>query len=180
MMTTYNALDLEWHPLRLELDGFASPVAKGRAIERRLERILGEWKDTPYHPSFIHKKQGVYCTAFVCRVLEELYRREWRDMLNIPDDISFHNREGAIAGLKWFMRQFPACEKITDNKIEPGDVIITGPEGGGPGHAIIVGPRRNTMWQASGTCGVHFTGLALPNIYELYAAYRFSDRSTWA
>ena len=180
MMTTYSALDLDWYPLRLPLDGFASPLAKGRKIERRLERILGEWSGTPYHTSFVQKQHGVYCTAFVCRVLDDLYRRPKTELISIPDDISFHNREGAIAGLQWFMRQFPACEKITNNQVEPGDVLITGPEGGGPGHAIIIGPRRNTMWQASGTAGVHFTGLALPNIYKFYGAYRFTDRDTWA
>ncbi len=100
-------------------------------------------------------------------------------MPEIPHDISFHNRKGAMSGLRWFMRQFPTCKQQTNGEIEPGDVLITGPVGGGPGHAMIVGPWENQIWQATGASGVHFTGMALPHIFELHAVFRFTDREVW-
>ena len=177
----YVPLSLQWKALRLAPhgNGFGSEYARSFMIELRLARILGEWESTPYNTKFADKGEGVYCSAFVCRVLDELYRREPTELLNIPHDISFHDREGAMSGLKWFMRQFPACEQITNGEVEPGDVLITGPVGGGPGHAMIVGPRENTLWQATGTSGVHYTGFALPEIFELHAAFRFKDREVW-
>jgi hypothetical protein len=170
---------LQWRALNLcPGNGFASDRYRAIEIERRLMRILGEWEGTPYNTMFAEKRVGVHCSSFVCRVLDELYKRPPTDLPAIPRDIGFHNRAGAIAGLRWFMRQYPTCQQLTDNYVEPGDILIVGPKGGGPGHAMIVGPRENTIWQAS-EGGVHYTGMALPEIYEFHAAFRFRDRKDW-
>lgn len=175
----YKILPVKWQALNLcPSNGFASDRYRAIEIERRMMRILGEWEGTPYNTKFAEKQSGVHCTAFVCRVLDELYQLPETKLPNIPVDIGFHNRAGAVAGLRWFMRKYPACYKLTGTIVQPGDIIITGPVGGGPGHALIVGPKENTMWQASGP-GVHYTGLALPGIYELHAIYRFKDREKW-
>ena len=179
-MTRYISIPLQWKALRLAPpgNGFGYHYVRASHIERRLARILGEWERTPYDIKFAEKGVGVYCTAFIARVLDELYGQDPTPLLKIPDDIAFHSTEGAFSGLKWFMRQYPTCERITDGVVEPGNVIIVGPVGGGPGHAMMVGPRENALWQASGS-GVHYTGFALPDTYQFFAAYKFTDCERW-
>jgi hypothetical protein len=137
-----------------------------------LKLALDRWYGTPYNASCIEQKIGVYCTAFVVRVLDEvLGREETRMPEEIPHDASFHCPETARAGLRWFLRAFPQHERVEDGRVRPGDVLVTGPLCGGPGHALIVGPQPGTMWQAT-ACGVHFTGLSIPRTCELHAIYR--------
>lgn len=178
-MTTYLPMPLSWHPMRLGL-GLSNDHVRSSAIEKRIGKVLESWEGTPYSLKMSRRGEGTYCSAFVCHVLDELYFRTPTELPKIPDDISFHDWAGAVAGLKWFLRQFPSAERIEgQGEVEPGDVIITGPVDGGPGHAIIVGSRRNTMWQASGVCGVHYTGLSLPDQAQMHAVFRFRDRGLW-
>ena len=177
------SLPLRWEPLHLNnLDTEAR-------VSKRIAEVLGSWEDTPYHHSMARKGKGVYCTAFVSQVLDELFRKTEPTPLNkIPHDVSMHCGHSARKGLKWFLRHFPTADRIwsatcdddnhCDLGVQPGDILITGPIGGGPGHAIFIGPRKNVMWQASGNY-VHYTGLALPVGSILYAVYRFSDKESW-
>lgn len=163
-MTRYLRLPLRWVPL---------PLGQASA---RLEAILTKWQGTPYSLKFVSPGVGVHCTAFVCHVLDELYRRPFSGTPNVPHDISFHNRSGAQAGMRWFLRRFLADRVERD--VEPGDVLVTGPREGGPGHAVIVGPRANTLWQST-SAGVHFTGMALPEAYQLHAVFRPRGKEDW-
>jgi len=160
-----------------------------KKIAERLAAVLHSWEDTPYSSTQAVRGVGVYCTAFVCGVLDDLYRVDEPTPLNkIPHDVSMHCGASARAGLRWFMRHYPCADRLwsitsadEENEIievQPGDVLITGPVGGGPGHAIMIGPRKNVMWQASGSY-VHYTGFGVPVGNMLYAVYRFSDRERW-
>lgn len=177
-------LPLQWTVLQLTSDSendFSNRLVKAANIERRLARILGEWELTPYDTKFADKGIGSSCAGFVCRVLDELYGQSKTDLPSIPTDISFHSPSGALASLKWFMRAFPQAKRIKDGWVQPGDVIITKPTHGGPGHAMIVGPRENTLWQnIKGGVGVHFTGLYVSASEELHSVFRFTDREKWA
>ena len=178
----YYDTGLEWHPIRLNAhrtrNGVSEDIARASKIERRLARILGDWEDTPYRAGIVQQGVGVYCTAFVARVLDELYGRPPTPMPKIPHDVGDHNKKRALAALRWFTRQFPTSFEILDGEVEPGDILMVGPNTGGPGHAMIVGPRENTVWQASGRC-VHYTGLYLPEGFKLFQARRFEDREVW-
>ena len=151
------------------------------AFNQRLAKILESWESTPYSPGIIARGRqgGVFCTAFVARVLDELYGRESVPMPDIPHDASFHNRRRSEAALRWFMRRYPESYQVEGFMVEPGDLLMTGPDGGGPGHCLMVGPRRNVAWQAAGS-SVHYTGLYLPDPYRLFQIRRFRDRETWA
>lgn len=81
--------------------------------------------------------------------------------------------------MRQIMERYPRHEEVTDGWVEPGDVLVTGPRNGGPGHMMIVGPRANTVWQASSD-HVHYTGLALPYTSKLFRVYRMCDRELWA
>lgn len=178
-MIHHRDVGLRWRALQLGNGDFASDRVRERQIERRLERILGEWEGTPYVAGQRAKKVGVFCTAFVAGVLDELYRQEPTPLPELPIDVSFHSTAGAIAGMKWFLRHYPNHVAVDNLIVEPGDVIITGPVGGGPGHAMIVGSRENTIWEANGLSGVHYTGMTLADQYVLFGAFRLTDREVW-
>lgn len=182
MTLTLSKLPIQWTPLDVR-----NPDSE-RRIAERLASVLHSWEDTPYSSSQAERGVGVYCTAFVCGVLDDLFRAEKKTPLNkIPHDVSMHCGASSRAGLRWFLRHYPTADRIysitTADEgeivdVQPGDVLITGPIGGGPGHAIMIGPRKNVMWQASGMA-VHYTGFFVPMGYMLYAVYRFSDKERW-
>ena len=176
-MTEFQSLGLSWRCLHLP-GPFACDLARARAVERRIHSVIASWEDTPYAIGQAVKGVGVFCTAFVSRVLDELYRQEPVDLPNLPQDVSFHNRDGAVRGMRWFLERYPN-DPVEDGVVEPGDVLVTGPDGGGPGHAMIVGARENTIWQSSGRVGVHFTGMSLATDYVLHRIFRPRDRHTW-
>ncbi len=65
--------------------------------------------------------------------------------------------------------------------LQPGDLLVVGTNNGGPGHLMIVGVRKNTIWHAGGR-GARFdqTGWALGDGFErLFAVYRLEDRERW-
>lgn len=172
----YDQLGLKWRSF--SINGGTHRAAEN-ALLRRMERILADWEDTPYVDGQSVKRMGTFCTAFVCAVLDELYRRERPIPLpEIPRDASMHDPVTARSGLRWFLEHYPNHAAVTDQIVQPGDILVTGPRGGGPGHAIFVGPHENTLWQCSGKC-VHRTGMAIPHSYDLFAVYRMTDRELW-
>lgn len=173
----YNPLSLRWRSLILCDTGLYR--ASEAAVLRRMSRELDRWEGTPYRDGENKPKVGTYCTAFVCSVLDALYRREGAKMPEIPSDASMHCRATALGGLRWFLERYPNHQRIEGREVQPGDILVTAPVGGGPGHAILVGPRENTIWQCSGKTGVHFTGMALPASYVLHSVWRLTDRMAW-
>jgi hypothetical protein len=145
----------------------------------RLERILLSWEDTPYSPGQQEKREGVDCIRFGCAVLDELYCRPETDLPPRAADASMHDREGAFSVMREIMRRYPNHVTVTDGQVEPGDILVVGPRNGGPGHMMIVGHARNTVWQASAS-KVHFTGLYLPWGATLFRVFRMTDREKWS
>jgi hypothetical protein len=181
MLARLIQLPVTWTQLKVKNADSAAKISK------RLESVLSSWENTPYNSRHATKGVGVYCTAFVAGVLDELFRRSVPTPLNvIPHDVSLHSGPAARKGLRWFLRHYPTAQRIwsataSDSPtvdVEPGDILITGPVGGGPGHAMMIGPRKNTVWQAFGQ-SVHYTGLAVPEGNLLYAVYRFTDKEAW-
>jgi len=167
---------LVWHPLRLASGGGLPLLAESRAIERRMARILNEWKGTRYSDCPPCKGEMANCVGFVSSVLDELYGWDPAPLPDVPSDACFHNKRKAIRGLRWFLNRYPH-RKVASNEIEAGDVLVTGPNSGGPGHAILVGPDENTLWQMHSDA--HCAGLAIPTTYRLFKAYRLKDRLSW-
>lgn len=176
MIARYENVGLRWQAFTINGTGIFR--AAERAVERRMGRILDSWEGTPYDAGQAQKGVGAFCTAFVVGVLDELYRCAPTPLPLIPQDAAMHDPDRARAGLRWFLERYPRHERIPNGIMQPGDVLVTGPVGGGPGHALIVGPRENTIWQCSGQ-GVHYTGLALPTSYRLHSIYRMTNRTEW-
>lgn len=123
---------------------------------------LRAWENTPYRGGEQRAGSGVDCVRFVCAVYDRLYGVT-TPIENLPQDIAFHNPEGARAGMRAIVRAYGASVADRDDfSLAPGDTVITSPEGGGPGHAMIAGPWP-TLWHAR-PGGVCWTGFGLEGL----------------
>lgn len=143
----------------------------------RLKRILTDWEGTPYREGQQCRGYGTDCVRFVCAVLDEL-DGQFREFTTLPSDTSLHSPVSARASLRRIMRIFMPHRPVKDGTAQPGDVLITGPRHGGPGHAMIVGFQRNTIWECTSPC-VQRVGWGLEgNLHnKLFRVLRMTDRS---
>lgn len=158
-----------WEPLPAPLE----------AVGPRLRAILDSWARTPYMEGCQGKGQGVDCVRFVAAVLDELYgfRRVPTDRL--PQDIALHRPRTARAAMRKILRVYEPNEEVRGVTLQPGDVVVVGEPSGGPGHAMIVGARKNTLWHAT-PAGVHRTGWGqYDGVAVVHHAFRLSDRHRW-
>lgn len=144
-----------------------------------LATLLRSWEGTPYMAGQQMQKVGVDCVRFVSAVLDAALRRERTAMPELPQDTAMHDRTRAIAAMRLIMRLYPEAEVVRNPRfVEPGDVLVVGEASGGPGHAIIVGPEPNTLWQ-TGTLGVHKGGFGLIDVSQrLFRVYRLRNRES--
>jgi hypothetical protein len=159
--------ELIWRPLQ-GFDGTDLVMAV-------LDRVLRSWEDTPYGEQQQLKGVAVNCVLFVSGVSDEM-RGTITPIRTLPPDHCLHDRDGTTAA----MHQLAiACNaKLSHSKeIEPGDVLVVGPIGGGPGHAMIVGVRPGEIWHATKS-GVTRTGLGIEG-YELFGVFRVQDKAKW-
>jgi hypothetical protein len=110
-------------------------------------------------------------------VLDEWFGKESFDLERLPPDTAMHNRKGAMRALRQIIRRYQPVASISDGTISPGDILIVGQSG--PGHAMIAGPKKNTLWQSSAQ-KVHFTGMALPHEVKLFEHYRIMEAAAWS
>ena len=175
MNIRYTPLNMEWAPL--DIPGEPANSARSSA---RLARILKSWEDTPYMAGQGYKGVGADCVRATVAIMAEWIRWPTPSYTTLPPDAALHDRRGAIKALYRILRALPAHERVRGRakKVYPGDVLITGHPNGGPGHAIIVGADRNTLWQATQSAGFIRCGWALPPEFcRVYAVMRFRDLS---
>jgi cell wall-associated NlpC family hydrolase len=148
---------------------------KCRAIERRLVSIFEEWEGTPHRNGQQVKGLAVDCVRFVSAVADELYGKT-TEIVRLPQDASFHSKETCYNAFKSFMKNYPH-DRVEGN-LQPGDIIITGPRGGGPGHAIFTGVKY--LWHCD-TRAVVRTGTFLTSagVYFPIAILRGRNRERW-
>ncbi len=154
--------------------------SEANAIEARMEKILAGWEGTTYMSGQQLKGEKADCIGFVFGVVDELYGRPspTRDVL--PPDTSMHSREKAIGTMRTLRRLYAPNTPVADGSLEPGDIIVTGHVQGGPGHVMIVGPRRNTLWHCNEGIGARQTGIGFISGHQIiYGVYRFDDREKW-
>ncbi len=161
---------LSWKPLDFE----GSDI-----VTERISDICQEWEHTPYMSGQQVKGVGADCMRFVCGVMDELYGQKHEIPRQIQDQ-SLHDPKGAAEVLKMIQGYYLDLRtlEVGDRCVEPGDVIITGHGCGGPGHAIIVGARKNTVWQALKQ-SVRMGGLGLLTHYQqIFVIFR-PDKKLW-
>lgn len=143
----------------------------------KLGAELESWEGTPYRPGMQMKGVGADCVRFVCAVLDFMRGGECIDFATLPQDSAMHTREGAVSVMRKIRQLYMPNKPIHDGSLEPGDIIVVGPSDGGPGHALIVGHRRNEIWHATNV-NVHRTGLQFttPDYRKVFRVYRPQDK----
>lgn len=142
-----------------------------------LEDYLETWASTRYMRGCQVRGKGVDCVRFVAAVLDHISGRR-TSVRTLPQDAAFHDPAGARAAVRDMLRLYEPYDAIRDPDapIQPGDILVVGPTGGGPGHAIIAGGRKNTLWQSDIGTGVARGGLGLVDNYQvLHRIYRVSN-----
>lgn len=145
---------------------------------------INNWLDTPYESGQSFPKQGADCTGTVFGIIDALDGRQRMEPAGFPHDASMHDRPGAIRAVREIIRRYAPCHKVESDEngmyqVEPGDIIVTGTPGGGPGHVEIVGANKNELWHALPTPGFHQSGWAFLDVQVLYAIYRIEDKHRW-
>jgi len=167
----YETLDLIW-----------KPIGKGRRAQLltlELYKILKSWEKTPYMEGQCAKGSGVDCIRFISSVLSVLTSSSL-PLETLPSDASLHNRETTQKALKVLRNTFPPNKLHKRKTVQPGDVLVTGPPAGGPGHAMIVGTEPYTLWHTTQRTGVCKTGFSLPPKYQkVFGIYRLRNRGKW-
>lgn len=158
-----------WEPLEDEL-----ALA---ALERKLEL----WRGTRYGIGQQCRGIAADCVRFVCGVLDDLTGAR-NDVVTLPPDTCFHDPDLAREGMHRVRALYDPTVEIADGTVQPGDIIVTGPKGTGPSHALIVGPRKNTAWHCAAPHGnrggVSIIGMRAIYIigHVVYTVFRLSER----
>jgi len=169
----YSSQGYKWEPLRLQGHALSADL---RAAAALAEEILS-WEGTPYMHGQQVKKVGVDCVRFVCSVLDNLQTTQ-TNFATLPQDAAMHSRGGAIRSMLNIKRRFQA-RTVRDHSMQPGDIVVVGPPNGGPGHALIVGFRPNTLWHAANPA-VHQTGIGfIVGEQKVFRVYRLLNRHLW-
>lgn len=170
------SLTLGWEPLPAEL---------GNA-QARLGEALEAWRDTPYLSGQRLRGVGCDCIGGVFGVIDDIDGRPRALDPMLPPDTALHDKASAYAAVVAIRRIYAPAERLRWESgrlvSQPGDLLIVGTNDGGPGHLMIVGVRKNTIWHAAGR-GSRFdqTGWSLGDGFErLFAVYRLGDRHRWA
>lgn len=168
-------LDAVWEPMPIEL----------ASAQDRLGRALGAWSGTPYLSGQRLCQIGCDCIGGVFGVIDAVDGRQRAQNPSLPADAALHSPRTAYRAVVAIRRIYEPASRLrrVDGRlhVQPGDLLIVGASGGGPGHLMIVGVKKNTVWHAAGR-GARFeqAGWALGTGYErLFAVYRLDDRDRW-
>lgn len=165
-----------WRPMRL----YNLSPSQANQIEDHLRAILKSWEGTKYMSGQQVRGHLADCIGFAFGVVDEMYMRPSPERGTLPPDTSMHSRELALKTIRTLRQLYAPTMRVTDGIIEPADMIVTGQRQGGPGHIMIAGPERNTIWHCANGIGVRQTGFGLADGYErIFGVYRFTDRERW-
>lgn len=169
-------LEPTWAPLR-----FYGPrdVLDEQKVTARLREILEGWKGTRYGSGQRCRGVAADCLGFVCGALDDIDGRPRAQDPSIPPDAALHDPYRAREAIRDLLAVYEPWTAV-EGSLQPFDIVVAGPHGGGPGHALLVGPDRNTTWSCSQGLGVHRGGWSLdPGCGSFHAAYRLADRWRW-
>lgn len=150
-----------------------------------IDRVLRSWGGTPYESGQAFIQRGADCTGSLFAIVDTLDGRKRIQPPGFPHDGAMHDRAGAVAAMREVMRRYDPVIRLTgvgDDgflEVEPGDIIVTGDAGGGPGHIEMVGARRNELWHATDGPGFHQSGWGFFEGQTLFAVYRILDKHRW-
>ncbi len=160
----------KWNPLPEEL----TPLYK------KLQELFDSWRFTPYLEGSCAIQEGVDCVRWICYgIVDQLFGYKRIINAKLPSDACFHSPKHCFAAMKILKESYDPLIRVPYSELQPGDLLVSGPLHGGPGHLMMVGPRPNTIWHTSIICGVTMTGMLPPFGYRFFRAWRFAERSKW-
>lgn len=178
MVVRIAQLPVTWRPILIGRDDRPRPAESVVAMEA-VQKAIGVWRGTRYMAGQSTPGAGVDCVRFICGVFDALEDVS-TPVERLPQDTALHAPATAWAALRAIISRYENAEQVDDGFAEPGDAIIVGHERGGPGHCLIVGSRRNTLWHATPR-GVDVSGWGLDSEWQtLKAVYRFRSKARWA
>lgn len=147
------------------------------------EYFLRHWEGTPYESGQRMAGLGADCIGSVFGVVDDLDGLDRGEAPGMPRDTAMHNRNQAVGAMREIVRRYAPNMKLkmVDGiyQVQPGDIIVTGVVGGGPGHVSIVGPRKNTIWEAVPSTGFAMQGWSFFEEQDIWAVYRLNNRREW-
>jgi cell wall-associated NlpC family hydrolase len=152
--------------------------SKCSELDSKMLSIFKSWENTPYILGAKTKKYGVDCVRFCCLAVDELFGYNRCPVEHLPSDTALHSKESAVKAMLKIKRLYSPLRSIVSGVVEPGDLLVVGPERGGPGHLMIVGPEKNTVWHC-GSRRVTKTNLQVPLGMELFRIYSFENKQEW-
>lgn len=152
-----------------------------RPWDARVTQVCESWLGTRYGKGQQVKGRLVDCIRFLAGTMDELYGFVRERFERLPADMSLHDRDGAIAAMRRFLRLYEPNAAVPPEPdgtylVESGDALIVGPSSGGPGHAMIAGGRQSELWHVE-ECGVVRTGRGIQG--ELHGIFRVLDKERW-
>jgi len=163
-----------WTPLNI------SENSDPQNVLNQMEEILERWNGTPYGSGQRLCGVAADCIGFGTGAIDDIDGRPRAQDPSIPPDTALHDPKRSAAAVLALVRAYEPAVQVTNSKLQPFDLIVVGPNEGGPGHAMLVGPQRNTLWHCTKGVGVHKAGWCLGDGYNrLFAAYRMGDRERW-
>lgn len=139
----------------------------------RLSRELADWMNTPYQLHSQSVGGGVDCVRFVTAIGDALLNRPRTEVPKEIDDVAMHDPKKAFSVMRWIMRQFDMRRVDPSDgvyEVEAADVVVVGPPGGGPGHAMIAG-GDGYLWHCVQHVGVVRTGITFSGM-KFFAVLR--------
>jgi hypothetical protein len=128
---------------------------------------------------------GGDCIGAIFGVIDDVDGRSRASNPRLPADASLHSPKSAYKAVAAIRRIYAPAKRLRweggSILVQPGDLLIVGTTAGGPGHLMMVGVEKNTIWHAAGR-GARFdqAGWALGDGFErLFAVYRLEDRERW-
>ena len=177
-MTHVVAVPYEWRPVSF----IGADPKDGARVAYRIGEVLYSWLDTPYMLGQRSKGQGVDCINFLIAVLDELYGFARPELigLRLRGDRSLHNKiESERTKAAILSVYSPNCI-VPSFQVEPGDIVITGPARGGPGHAMIVSDKPGVLVHATVRGGVQTAGCGYDRRTQRpLEVWRLLDKHRW-
>ena len=178
MSTRIYSPRLVWNPM-------GDYGGNGPEAAAALDAALRAWDGTPYESGQRFIQRACDCIGGVFGVVDMIDGRERAQFPGMPRDASMHDRAGAIAAVRELVSRYMPCSKLKADErgffqVEPGDIVVTGMPGGGPGHVEIVGARKNELWHAQPSPGFHQGGWSFLEQQLLFAIYRINDKWRWS
>lgn len=168
-------LNLRWEPLSIG----ASPERAGHLVGRMIG-VLCNWEGTLYGSG--QRCCGVLadCVGAVFGCIDDLDGRPRAQSPTMPPDAALHDPDTSEAALRALRDLYQPVIALASGPVQPFDILVVGPQGGGPSHVMLVGTAPGNLWHCTPGAGFHRGGWTLGSGYEvLHGAFRIGDRERW-